>query len=148
MFKWIKVISSLSRHDDAMLALEKRVSGISAQMEKFAEESAKTLESLQMAKAEASAEIDRARKIVAEVKEAVDDIERKIAGGKSDMEKMSCEMKSYQEAIVRKVEELRAGTQEHLALVNKQIEAYNSNISKLGEEIVRLGDSIAEFEKR
>ena len=148
MFKWIKVISSLSRHDDAMLALEQRVSGISAQMEKFAEESAKTLESLQMTKAEASAEIDRARKIVAEVKDAVDDFERKIAGWKSDMEKMSSEMKSYQEAIVRKVEELRAGTQEHLALVNKQIEAYNSNISKLGEEIVRLGDSIAEFEKR
>ena len=78
----------------------------------------------------------------------MEDIERKIAVEKSDVAKISGEMKSYEEAIVQKVEELRTGTQEHLNLVNEKIEAYNSNMSKLGEEIVRLGDSIAEFEKR
>ena len=61
---------------------------------------------------------------------------------------MSGELDSYKEAIGKKVEELRAGTQEHLTLVGKKVEEYNSNIAKLGEEIVRLGDSIAEFEKR
>ena len=148
MFKWIKVVSRLSKQDDIMGVLESRVSRISAQVESFVEESAKILEHLQTVKAETNSEIDRARTIVAEVKEEVEDIERKIAVEKLDMAKISGEMKSYEEAIVQKVEELRTGTQEHLNLVNEKIEAYNSNMSKLGEEIVRLGDSIAEFERR
>ena len=148
MFKWIKVVSRLSKQDDIMGVLESRVSRISAQVENFAEESAKILEHLQTVKAGTNSEIDRARKIVAEVKEEVEDIERKIAVEKSDVAKISGEMKSYEEAIVQKVEELRTGTQEHLNLVNEKIEVYNSNMSKLGEEIVRLGDSIAEFERR
>ena len=107
MFKWIKVVSRLSKQDDIMGVLESRVSRISAQVENFAEESAKILEHLQTVKAETNSEIDRARKIVAEVKEEVEDIERKIAVEKSDVAKISGEMKSYEEAIVQKVEELR-----------------------------------------
>jgi len=148
MFKWIKIISRLSRQDDIIGTIESKVSGASAQMEKFAVESAKMLENLQMAKEEAYSEIDCFRNAIAELKKYMEGMEHKLSEDKSDMEKLSGEMEAYQLAIGKKVEEMRSATQEHLTLLNGQIEAYNSNISKLGEEIVRLGDSIAEFEKR
>ena len=135
MFKWIKIISRLSRQDDIIGTIESKVSGASAQMEKFAVESAKMLENLQMAKEEAYSEIDCFRNAIAELKKYMEGMEHKLS-------------EAYQLAIGKKVEEMRSATQEHLTLLNGQIEAYNSNISKLGEEIVRLGDSIAEFEKR
>ena len=148
MFRWIKVISHLTQHDDVMEALETRVRSISVQMEKFSEDSAKMLENIQMVKAEANSGIERMRKTMSDFKEYMDDMGSKISAYKSDLERMSGELDSYKEAIGKKVEELRAGTQEHLTLVGKKVEEYNSNIAKLGEEIVRLGDSIAEFEKR
>lgn len=148
MFRWIKVISHLARHDDVMETLETRVRSISVQMEKFSEDSAKMLENIQMVKAEANSGIDRMQKTMSDFKEYMDDMGSKISAYKSDLERMSGELDSYKEAIGKKVEELRAGTQEHLTLVGKKVEEYNSNIAKLGEEIVRLGDSIAEFEKR
>lgn len=148
MFKWIKVISKLSRQEDVLMAFEARVNGISAQMEQFSAESAKTIEGLQEAKKEAYLEIERLKKSAEEFKQVVDESACKILAEKSDVEKISAEMESYHDAIVKKVEELRTVTHAHLEAVNEKVCAYDSNVAKLGKEIMRLGDSIAEFQKR
>ncbi|MDO5319326.1 MAG: hypothetical protein Q4G65_11915 [bacterium] len=148
MFKWIKVLSKLTQQDDAMVAFEMKMKNVSTQMDEFKVESVKTLESLKKVKAEADAEVERFKKSVDEFRRIADSVADRIVGEKSELEKLSGEMESYQEAIGKKVEELRRVTQEHLDSVNEKVKAYGSNVSELGKEIVRLGDSIAEFQKR
>ena len=148
MFKWIKVLSKLSNEDDVMASLEAKVKGISDRMETFGLESSKTLDALVKAKVEAGAEIDRLKKSADEFKALVDETEKRIAAEKNDLAKVSGEMESYRDVLGQKVEELQKVAQEHLDNVNEKVKAYDSNVSELGREIMRLGDSIAEFQKR
>ena len=148
MFKWFKVISKLSRQDDILMALEAKVDAISSQMMQFSAESVKTVESLQKASNEANLELSLLKKSAEEFSQVVDDLACKVSEAKSDAEKIAGELESYREAIAKKVEELRTVTHAHLEAVNEKVCAYDLNVAKLGTEITRLGDSIAEFQKR
>ncbi len=148
MFKWIKVVSQLSRQDDVMAALETRVAGVTSQIEIFTTEAARTLEGLKTAKNEADSAVERLNKIVDEVEKILEETARKVATEKSDLAKIGKELEGYQDAIGKKVDELQKSAQEHLEAVNEKVLAYDSSVSELGKEIMRLGDSIAEFQKR
>lgn len=148
MFKWIKVVSQLSKQDDVMQTLDAKVNDITAKMEKFSADAAKTLAGLQAAKADAGSEIERLKKSADEFKKMMDESAQKIAVEKADMAKITGEMQSYQDVLGQKVEELQKVAQGHLDSVNEKVKEYDSNVSELGREIMRLGDSIAEFQKR
>lgn len=148
MFKWIKVLSKLSKEDDVMASLDAKVKGISDRMETFGLESSKTLDALVKAKAEAGAEIDRLKKSAEEFKTLVDETEKRISAEKTDLAKVCGEMESYRDAVGQKVDEIQKTAQEHLDEVNAKVKAYDVHVTELGKEITRLGDSIAEFEKR
>ena len=148
MFKWIKVLSQLSRQADVMAALETRVAGITSQIESFTSEAARTLECLKSAKDEADSAVERLKKEVDETKKILDETVGKVAAEKSDLTKIGKELEGYQDAIGKKVDELQRVTQERLEAVNEKVVAYDTNVSELGKEIMRLGDSIAEFQKR
>lgn len=148
MFKWIKVVAQLSKQDDVMLAFDAKVNGVTVKMEKLSADAARMLADLQSAKAEAESEIERLKKCADEFKKTIDESSQKIAAGKADVAKITGEMQSYQDALGQKVEELQKVALEHLDSVNEKVKAYDSNVSELGREIVRLGDSIAEFQKR
>lgn len=148
MFKWIKVLSKLSKEDDVMASLDAKVKGISDGMETFGLESSRTLEALVKAKTEAGAEIDRLKKSAEEFKMLVDETEKRITAEKTDLMKVSGEMESYRDAVGKKVDEIQKTAREHLDEVNVKVKAYDAHVTELGKEISRLGDSIAEFEKR
>lgn len=148
MFKWIKILSKLSHQDDVMAALEARVGGVTAQIESFAAESARTLEGLKAAKTESDSAVGRLKNEVEEVKRILDETAGKVAAEKSDLTKIGKELEGYQDAIGKKVDELKRATQEHLEDVSAKVAAYDTSVSELGKEIMRLGDSIAEFQKR
>ena len=148
MFKWINVLSKLSNADEVMASLEAKVRGISDTMETFGLESSKTLDALVKAKVEAGAEIDRLKKSTDEFKALVDETEKRIAAEKNDLAKVSGEMESYRDAVGKKVDEIQKTAREHLDEVNAKVKTYDAHVTELGKEITRLGDSIAEFEKR
>lgn len=148
MFKWIKVLSQLSRQADVMAALETRVAGITSQIESFTAEAARTLECLKSAKDEADSAVGRLKKEIDENKKILDETAWKVAAEKSELTKIGKELEGYQDAIGKKVDELQRVTQAHLEAVNEKVVAYDTSVSELGKEIMRLGDSIAEFQKR
>ena len=148
MFKWIKVLSQLSRQEDVMSELDVKVKEIAVKMEMFSADAAKTLADLLAAKADAGSEIERLKKSADEFKKMIDESAQKIAVEKADMAKIAGELQAYQDVLGQKVEELQKVAQEHLDSVNEKVKAYDSNVSELGREIMRLGDSIAEFQKR
>lgn len=88
------------------------------------------------------------KKSTDEFKALVDETEKRIAAEKNDLAKVSGEMESYRDAVGKKVDEIQKTAREHLDAVNAKVKTYDAHVTELGKEITRLGDSIAEFEKR
>lgn len=148
MFKWIKVISRLSRQDDVMAELDAKVQSILSQMEVFKTAAETLLDELKKAKADACSETERISKSSAELRKFAEDLTKHIEAKKSDLSKVSKELTDCQDTVAAKIDELQKVALAHVETVNEKVKTYGESVSELSQELMRLGDSITEFQKR
>lgn len=147
MFKWIKTLLRLSRDDDYAASIDAKINDLTKRMEVFSDEMKKTFERLQLAKEDVELSIEHLKANTDELRQLANEAEQKSIAGKTELLKVSDGIRDYEDVLAKKVDELQKTAQEHLDAVSKKVESYDSSVTELSKEIMRLGDSIAEFQK-
>lgn len=148
MFKWIKTLSMLSRQDDYIAGVDAKINDLARRLESFNAEMKNAFERLQLAKEGVDQSIEQLKAKTIELQQLADEAEQKSIAGKVELSKISDGIRDYENALAGKVDELQKSAQEHLDAVSEKVKSYDSGVTELSKEIMRLGDSIAEFQKR
>ena len=136
MFRWFKVLLRISREEDILGKLDARQAEAEKKLEEFERISGEVEAQLRKL-----GELNRAAQTMSE------ELERRIAEDKNSLRQISAELEKCGEGIREKLDGIQGSAEQYVARIHAEIQAYEANVSTLGEKMEALKEAVSELQR-